>query len=84
MAAVCAAQQTGSAVKVTGCVISVNGSFQLTTHEGKTYVLKGDHDTLLGYGNMVVQITGTISAAPQGTPTVLHVTKIKKLADFCG
>lgn len=88
LVAVCVAQQTGSAaVKVTGCVISVNGAFQLTTHEGKTYILKGDHDTLFGYGNMLVQVTGTISAAdksaPQGTPTVLHVTKLKKLADFC-
>lgn len=84
LAAVCLAQQTGSAtVKVTGCLISLDGSFQLTTHEGKTYVLKGDHDTLLGYGNMLVQVTGTISAAPQGAPTVLHVTKLKKLADFC-
>jgi hypothetical protein len=88
LTAVCVSQQTGSAtVKVTGCLISLNGSFQLTTDAGKTYILKGDHDTLLGYGNMLVQVTGKISAAdksaPQGAPTVLHVTKIKKLAEFC-
>lgn len=79
------AQQAGSAtVKVTGCLISLNGSFQLTTHEGKTYILKGDHDTLLGYGDKLVQVTGTISATDKsGTPTVLHVTEVKKLADFC-
>jgi hypothetical protein len=86
LAAVCGAQQTGSAtVKVAGCVTSINGTFQLITHDGKTYVLKGDHDSLLSYGDKLVEVTGTISAekAPQGAPTVLHVKKLKKLADFC-
>jgi hypothetical protein len=46
LAAVCVGQQ--KTVKVSGCVNSLNGSFQLITHEGKTYVLKGDHDTLFG------------------------------------
>ncbi len=86
LVSVAVAQQAGNAtVKVTGCVTSLNGSFQLITHEGKTYVLKGDHDTLLGYGDKLVQVTGTISAdkSPQGAPTVLRVTKLKKLANFC-
>lgn len=84
LAAMCVAQQRGT-VKVTGCITSINGSFQLITHDGNTYVLKGDHDTLLGYGDKLAEVTGTISPgkSPQGAPTVLHVTKLKKLADFC-
>lgn len=80
-------QQDGSGkVKVVGCVESVNGQFQLITRDGN-YVLKGDHNTLFGYTGMLVQVTGKLDAAaksqPEGVPIVLHVSKLKKVADFC-
>jgi hypothetical protein len=44
------AQQSGkSPTTLSGCVLSLNGSFSLTTSNGIRYVLKGDHDTLLSY-----------------------------------
>jgi len=80
-------QQAGSSkVKVAGCVESLNGKFQLITQQG-TYVLKGDHDTLFGYTGKLVEVTGNVDAAaksqPPEIPVVLHVTKLKKLADAC-
>ena len=80
-------QQTGSSkIKVVGCVEAVNGQFQLITHDGN-YVLKGEHNTLFGYTGMLVEVSGKLDAAtksqPEGVPVVLHVTKLKKVADFC-
>lgn len=78
--------QTSRAVKVAGCVVSVNGEFQLQT-PSRTFILKGHHDTVLGYSGKQVEIEGTLDAgsqsAVQGVPVVLHISKIKKLADFC-
>ena len=79
-------QATSSKIKVVGCVEAVNGQFQLITRDGN-FVLKGDHNTLFGYNGMLVQVTGKLDAAaksqPEGVPVVLHVTKLKKVADFC-
>ena len=78
------AQQSKRTVTVAGCVMSVNGELQLLTSNG-TYILKGKHDTVLGYNGKQVEVVGTVdgSAPAQGVPLVLHVTKVKKLADFC-
>jgi hypothetical protein len=78
--------QTSRTVTVAGCVVSVNGEFQLQT-PGRTFILKGRHDTVLGYSGKQVEIVGTVDAggksSPQGVPVVLHISKIKKVADFC-
>lgn len=74
-----------SHVTVAGCVLNANGSFRLMT-KTHTYILKGHKSELFGYNGKLVEITGT-EDAPQssapGVPTVLHVSKIKKLADYC-
>lgn len=83
--AVCVAQASHT-VKVAGCIESVNGELHLLT-PSHTYILKGHHDTLLGYNGKQVEVQGMVdagsSSAPQGAPVVLHVSQIKKLADFC-
>ena len=79
-------QADHSTITVSGCMMNVNGSFKLQT-PGRTYVLEGHHNALFSYNGMLVEVTGTVDAAhkssPEGIPVVLHVTKIKKLADFC-
>jgi hypothetical protein len=49
--------------------------------------LKGKHDSLLGYSGKQVEIMGTTNASSassqQGVPVVLHITRLKKLTDFC-
>jgi hypothetical protein len=83
--AVCVAQSSRT-VTVAGCIESVNGEFHLLT-SSRTYILKGHHDKVFGYNGKQVEIVGTIDAggnsAPQGIPVVLHISKIKKVADFC-
>ena len=90
----CFAQQSGGngasssgTVKVSGCVMSLGGSFRLLTQAGSSYVLKGDHDTLFSYNGMLVEVKGTVSpgkkSSSQGAPVTLHVSKLKKLADTC-
>ena len=87
ISAVCVGQQAGdTTVTVSGCMIGMNGSFKLSTHEGGLYVLKGDHSTLFSYNGMLVEVTGTVKAANKSShakPVNLHVTKVKKLADSC-
>jgi hypothetical protein len=84
----CYGQQAGdTTITVSGCMIGINGSFKLSTHEGQSYILKGDHSTLFSYNGMVVEVTGTVKAVNKSSshakPTTLHVTKVKKLADSC-
>lgn len=84
----CFGQQAGdSTITVSGCMIGINGSFKLSTHEGERYVLKGDHSTLFSYNGMLVEVTGTMKAAKKSSshvaPATLHVSKVKKLADSC-
>ena len=83
--AVCVGQQSGhSPITVAGCVMNVNGTFKLLTQD-QTYILKGRHNDLFSYGGKMIQVTGTVDANPpsQPGPVVLHVTKLKKLADSC-
>jgi hypothetical protein len=86
LVAQCIGQQSARTVTVAGCVISVNGEFHLQT-PSRTFILKGHHDTVLGYNGKQVEIVGTLDAGsqsqPQGVPVVLHISKIKKVADFC-
>ena len=80
------AQQSSSApTTLSGCVLSLNATFSLTTSNGNRYVLKGDHDTLLSYNGKQVQVTGTLKATKKTSskPATFHVTDIKKIADFC-
>jgi len=82
--ALCASAQTNH-VTIAGCVLSANGSFRLMT-KTHTYILKGHKSELFGYNGKLVEITGTEDtpqSTAQGVPIVLHISKIKKLADFC-
>jgi hypothetical protein len=86
--ALCVGQQTGgNPITVSGCLMSINGGFSLSTHNGDRYVLKGDHDTMFGYNGKLVQVTGTVKSPKKSSsaakPVTLRVTGIKKLAEFC-
>ena len=81
----CFGQPAGhTTVTVSGCVMNMNGTFRLLTPD-QTYVLKGHHSALFSYNGKLVEVTGTVEAGNQspGIPVVLHVTHLKKLADFC-
>jgi hypothetical protein len=82
----CVGQQSNHSITVAGCVMNVNGEFHLLTRD-RTYVLKGKHDSLLGYSGKQVEVMGTTNASSassqQGVPVVLHITRLKKLTDFC-
>jgi hypothetical protein len=72
-------------VTIAGCVLNANGSFRLMT-KTHTYILKGHQNALFGFNGKMVEISGTEDPPPsaaEGVPTVLHISKIKKLADFC-
>ncbi|MDR3746616.1 MAG: hypothetical protein P4M04_00405 [Acidobacteriota bacterium] len=84
-AVVCLGQQAGpTTVTVSGCVVNMNGSFKLLT-PGQTCVLNGHHSALFSYNGKLVEVTGTVDTPSKspGIPVVLHVTHLKKLADFC-
>jgi hypothetical protein len=75
----------GHTVTVSGCVMNMNGTFRLLT-PGQTYILKGRQNALFSYNGKLVEVTGTVDSAENpspGIPVVLHVTKLKKIADFC-
>jgi hypothetical protein len=80
-----AQQSSSTPTTLSGCMLSLNGTFSLTTSNGIRYVLKGDHDTLLSYNGKQVQVTGTMKATKKTSskPATFHVTDIKKIADFC-
>jgi len=82
---VLAQQPTTSRTTLSGCVLSLNGVFSLTTANGIRYVLKGDHDTLFSHNGKQVQVTGTMKTTKKTSskPATFHVTDIKKRADFC-
>jgi len=83
----CFGQQTASEpVKLSGCLMNMNGRFRLMT-QGHTYVLKGHQSELFSYNGMLVEVTGTVDAHSKsqqaGIPIVFHVTAVKKLAETC-
>lgn len=84
---VCAFAQPSASTPTTlsGCMLSLNGVFSLTTANGVRYVLKGDHDTLFSYNGKQVEVKGTMKATKKTSskPATFHVTEVKKLADFC-
>jgi len=82
----CFGQQTRhETVTISGCLMNMNGRFRLLT-QGQTYVLKGHQSELFSYNGMLVQVSGTVEAAKShspGIPMILHITKVKKLAETC-
>jgi hypothetical protein len=84
---VCAFAQQSATTRTTlsGCMLSLNGTFSLTTANGIRYILKGDHDALLSYNGKQVQVSGTMKATKKTSskPATFRVAEVKKLADFC-
>ena len=82
----CFGEQTSqTTITVSGCVMNTNGTFKLLT-PGQTYVLKGHQSALFSYNGKLAEVTGKVDPTQNsspGIPVVLHVTKLKKLADFC-
>jgi len=78
-------QQNGNTVTVAGCVLNANGNFRLHTTT-QNYILKGHRNELFSYNGKLIEVSGTTEtpqSSAQGVPIVLHITKIKKLADYC-
>jgi len=82
-----AQQSSASHVTISGCLISLNGSFTLLTPTGERFFLKGDHNTLFSYNGKQVKITGTPKSINKssGTPKPgeFRVSEVKKIADVC-
>ena len=82
----CFGQQTGhKTVTISGCLMNTNARFKLLT-QGQTYVLKGHQNELFSYNGMLLEVTGTVETAKShspGMPMILHITRVKKLADTC-
>ena len=77
-------QPSGGPTTLTGCLMSINGSFTLQTANGERYILKGDHDTLLSYNGKQIQVTGTPATSKKASARhEFQVTSVKKIADFC-
>lgn len=75
---------SGPPTTITGCLMSMNGAFALTTANGDRYILKGAHDRLFSYNGAQVQVTGTPKATKKGAAKhEFQVTDIKKIADVC-
>ena len=83
-AAIFGQQSGGGPTTLTGCLISINGSFTLQTANGERYLLKGDHDKLLSYNGKQVQVTGTPETTGKAAALYeFQVTSVKKIADAC-
>lgn len=84
--AVCSAQQAEhSTITVAGCLMNLNGSFKLLTHD-RTYILKGHHNEMFSHNGKLMEVTGTVSTHDMsfpGIPVELHITSLKTLADSC-
>jgi hypothetical protein len=83
----CFGQQTDHThLTLAGCVMNMNGSFKLLAHD-RTYILKGHQSELFSYNGKLMEVTGTVDAAHKSSspniPMVLHITKLKKLAESC-
>jgi hypothetical protein len=80
-------QSNGSPTTISGCLMSLNGSFTLLTATGERFILKGDHDTLFTYNGKQVKVIGTPKSnkknASPPKPSEFQVSSVKKLADVC-
>jgi hypothetical protein len=77
-------QSGGVPTTLTGCLISLNGSFTLQTSDGIRYVLKGDQNKLLSHNGQLVEITGTPLTSKRAVARrEFQVSSVKKLADVC-
>ncbi len=79
-----AQQPNAGPTKISGCLMSMNGAFILTTATGDRYTLKGDHDTLFSYNGKQVQVTGTPKPSQKAeAKREFQVAAVKKIADVC-
>ncbi len=80
-------QTSGSQTTISGCLMSVNGSFTLLTPRGERFILKGDHDALFRYNGKQVKVTGMPRSTKSGSnapkPGEFRVSDVKKIADVC-
>lgn len=78
-------QSNSSQTTISGCLMSINGTFTLLTPKGERFLLKGDHDTLFSYNGKQVQVKGTLKSTKKtaAKPATFAISDIKKVADFC-
>jgi len=85
LSGVSSGQQSGGVpTTLTGCLISLNGSFTLQTSDGIRYILKGNQNRLLSHNGQLVEITGTPMTSKRAVArNEFQVSSVKKLADVC-
>lgn len=79
------ATTASSATKLSGCLMSINGTFYLLTANQERFMLKGKHSSMFSHNGQQVEITvkPDKDASAQGSPTTLTVTHIEQLAQVC-
>lgn len=71
--------------KLSGCLMSINGTFYLLTANQERFMLKGKHSSMFSHNGQQVEITVTPDkgSSTQGSPATLTVTHIEQLAQVC-
>jgi hypothetical protein len=74
-----------TSMKMSGCLMSINGTFYLLTANQERFMLKGKHSSMFSHNGQQVEVTVKAGkeASAQGTPTTLTVTHIEQLAQVC-
>ena len=78
-----AQQSSTSPTTISGCLMSLNGSFILLTRSGERYILKGNQNRLFSYNGMQVQITGKPRSTKEATRHEFQVSSVKRIANVC-
>jgi hypothetical protein len=77
-------QSANGPTTLTGCLISINGSFTLQTSNGVRYILVGDHDKLLSYNGKLIEVTGALGTSKKAVARhEFKVASVTKIADVC-
>jgi len=79
------ASTANSPTKLSGCLMSINGTFYLLTANQERFMLKGKHSSMFSHNGQQVEVTvkPDKDSSTQGSPTTLTVTHIEQLAQVC-
>jgi hypothetical protein len=75
----------GTPAKISGCLMSMNGAFYLTTANGERFILKGKHNAMFSHNGQQVEISvkSDKDLTPHASPKTLTVTHIEMVAQVC-
>ena len=72
-------------MKLSGCLMSINGTFYPLTANQERFMLKGKHNAMFSHNGQQVEITvkPDKDSSAHGSPKTLTVTHIEQLAQVC-